>query len=48
MSDRFWIHPLDPVLGLVHDINTKPTGKKSFKHMLDENGESVPDFDFAG
>lgn len=48
MSDRFWIHPLDPVLGLVHDINTKPTGKKSFKHMLDENGESQPDFDFMG
>lgn len=48
LSERFWVYPLDPTLGLVHDINTKCAGKKSFKHMLDENGESVPDFDFAG
>lgn len=47
-SDRFWVYSLDPIKGLVHDINGKNMGRRSFKHMLDEQGNSVEDFDFVG
>lgn len=47
LSERFWVYSLDPVLGLVHDINGKCKGRKSFRHMLNDNGDSVPDWDYA-
>lgn len=47
MSERFWVYNLDPVKGLVHDYGKKLAGRKSFRHMLNEQGENVEDFDFA-
>ncbi|ASU03589.1 putative DNA helicase [Erwinia phage vB_EamM_RisingSun] len=44
-KDRFGIYDLDPEKGLVHDINGKPAYRKSLKHRLDENGNSIPDWD---
>ncbi len=48
LSERFWVHTLDPVLGLVHDMGKKLTGRKSFKHTIDEQGNMTEDFDFMG
>lgn len=43
----FGIYDLDPVLGLVHDINGKPKCRKKITHKLDDAGNSIPDeFDF--
>lgn len=46
----FGIYDLDPVLGLVHDINGKPKCRKKITHRLDDSGNSIPgedDFDIA-
>lgn len=45
LSDRFGVYNLDPIKGLVHDINGKNQCRKSFKHILDENGENELDWD---
>lgn len=48
MSDRFFIYNLDPTKGLEHDFGKKPAFRKSFKHILDENGNNVESWDFTG
>lgn len=48
LSDRFGVYNIDPVLGLMHDFGKKNACRKSFKHILDESGNSVPDFDYMG
>ncbi|HFT2124571.1 TPA: DnaB family ATPase [Pseudomonas aeruginosa] len=42
---RFFIYDLDPVLGLVHDINGKPAFRRSLQQRFNENGDVVKDWD---
>lgn len=45
LSERFCIYNIDPKAGLKHDVLGKPQYRKSFKHILDTNGNSVSDWD---
>lgn len=48
ISDRFFIYNLDPAKGLGHDFGKKPAFRKSFKHILDEQGNNVESWDYTG
>lgn len=48
LSDRFGVYNLDPEKGLMHDINGKNQCRKSFKHVLDEAGNNVQDWNWSG
>lgn len=43
-SKRFGIYPLDPVMGLIHDINGKATFRRSINRSAVGDGD-VPDWD---
>lgn len=42
---RFFIYDLDPVLGLKHDINTKPAFRRSLQQRFSDSGDVENDID---
>lgn len=47
-GDRFAIYDIDPVVGLKHDINTKPGFRRSLQQKINEDGLLVNDWDSLG